>query len=64
MMRRKAPIHLHPETHASDRFADARIEVLPRGERGELSRTALLPDIALGEIDSRIPFLLAALQPR
>ncbi|HEJ7885222.1 TPA: plasmid partitioning/stability family protein [Serratia marcescens] len=61
MTRRKVLIYLRPETHASERFADARIEAHHRGDRGELSRTALLAGIALGEIDSRLPSLLAAL---
>ncbi|MCU6243965.1 plasmid partitioning/stability family protein [Enterobacter asburiae] len=61
MSRRKVLIYLRPETYASERFADARIEARHRGDRGELSRTALLAGIALGEIDSRIPSVLAAL---
>ena len=61
MNRRKVLIYLRPETHASERFADTRIEAHHRGDRGELSRTALLADIALGEIDSRLPSVLAAL---
>jgi hypothetical protein len=61
MNRRKVLIYLRPETHASERFADTRIEAHHRGDRGELSRTALLAGIALGEIDSRLPSVLAAL---
>lgn len=61
MDRRKVLIYLRPETHASERFADARIEAHHRGDRGELSRTALLAGIALGEIDRRLPSVLAAL---
>ncbi len=61
MNRRKVLIYLRPETHANERFADIRIEALPRGDRGELSRTALLAGIALGDIDSRLPSVLAAL---
>ncbi len=61
MTRRKVLIYLRPETHASERFADARIEAHHRGDRGELSRTALLAGIALSEIDSRLPSVLAAL---
>lgn len=61
MNRRKVLIYLRPETHSSERFADARIEAYHRGDRGELSRTALLAGIALGEIDSRLPSVLAAL---
>jgi len=61
MNRRKVLIYLRPETHASERFADTRIEAHHRGDRGELSRTALLAGIALGEIDRRLPSVLAAL---
>lgn len=61
MNRRKVLIYLRPETHSSERFADARIEAHHRGDRGEMSRTALLAGIALGEIDSRLPSMLAAL---
>ncbi|PWI78390.1 plasmid stabilization protein [Enterobacter sp. CGMCC 5087] len=61
MTRRKVLIYLRPKTHASERFADARIEALPRSDRSESSRTALLAGIALGEIDCRLPSVLAAL---
>lgn len=61
MTRRKVLIYLRPAAHASERFADTRIAALPRGDRSELSRTALLAGIALGEIDSRLPSVLAAL---
>ena len=61
MTRRKVLIYLRLETHASERLADARIEAHHRGDRGEMSLTALLAGIALGEIDSRLPSLLAAL---
>ena len=61
MNRRKVLIYLRPETLVSECFADARIEAHHRGDRGELSRTALLAGIALGEIDRRLPSVLAAL---
>lgn len=61
MNRRKVLIYLRLGTHASERFADVRIEALPRRDRSELSRTALLIGIALGEIDNRLPSVLAAL---
>lgn len=61
MTRRKVLIYLRPDTHDSERFADARIEAHHRGDRGEMSRTALLAGIALGEIDSRLPLVMAAL---
>lgn len=61
MNRRKVLIYLRPETHASERLADMRIEAHHRGDRGEMSRTALLAGIALGEIDRRLPSVLAAI---
>ncbi|WP_145504166.1 plasmid partitioning/stability family protein [Yersinia vastinensis] len=61
MIRRKVLIYLRPAANVSERFADARIEALPRGDRRELSRTALLAGIALGEIDRRLPSVLAAM---
>ncbi|WP_370611555.1 plasmid partitioning/stability family protein [Klebsiella aerogenes] len=61
MNRRKVLIYLRPETHASERVADARIEGHHIGNRGEFSRTALLAGIALGEIDTCLPSLMAAL---
>lgn len=61
MNRRKVLIYLRPDTHANERFADTRLEAHHRGDRGELSRTALLAGMALGEIDSRLPSVLAAL---
>lgn len=61
MSRRKVLIYLRPDSYASERFADARVEAHHWGDRGELSRTALLAGIALGEIDSRLPSVLAAL---
>lgn len=61
MSRRKVLIYLRPATHASEHFAETRIEAYHRGDRGELSRTALLAGIALGEVDNRLPSVLAAL---
>ncbi|MGE0972298.1 plasmid partitioning/stability family protein [Klebsiella sp. WOUb02] len=59
--RRKVLIYLRPDISASERFADAKIEAHHRGDRGEMSRTALLAGLALGEIDGRLPSMLAAL---
>lgn len=61
MNRRKVLIYLRSETHASERYADARIEAYHRGDRSDLSRTALLAGIALGEIVLRLLPVLAAL---
>ena len=51
--RRKVLIYLRPDISASERFADAKIEAHHRGDRGDMSRTALLAGLALGEVDSR-----------
>lgn len=59
--RRKVLIYLRPDISASERFADAKIDAHHRGDRGEMSRTALLAGLALGEIDGRLPSMLAAL---
>ena len=59
--RRKVLIYLRPDISASERFADAKVEAHHRGDRGDMSRTALLAGLALGEVDSRLPSMLAAL---
>ncbi|MBL5899768.1 plasmid stabilization protein [Enterobacter asburiae] len=61
MNRRKVLIYLRPETHAGERVADSYLDACPRGDRSEQARTALLAGIALGQIDARLPPLLAAL---
>ena len=45
--RRKVLIYLRPDISASERFADAKIEAHHRGDRGDMSRTALLAGLAL-----------------
>ncbi len=47
--RRKVLIYLRPDISASERFADAKIEAHHRGDRGDMSRTALLAGLALGK---------------
>ena len=42
--RRKVLIYLRPDISASERFADAKIEAHHRGDRGDMSRTALLAE--------------------
>lgn len=59
--RRKILLYLRPDMSASERFADAKIEAYPTRVRGDMSRTALLAGIALGEVDSRLPGMLAAM---
>ena len=44
--RRKVLIYLRPDISASERFADAKIEAHHRGDRGDMSRTALLAGLA------------------
>ena len=43
--RRKVLIYLRPDISASERFADAKIEAHHRGDRGDMSRTALLAGV-------------------
>lgn len=47
--RRKVLIYLRPDISASERSADAKIEAHHRGDRGDMSRTALLAGLALGK---------------
>ena len=53
--RRKVLIYLRPDISASERFADAKIEAHHRGDRGDMSRTALLAGLALGEDAGLVP---------
>ena len=58
--RKKFTLYLHP-----DREADAQamnvIESVPRSGRGELFRNAFIAGLALQQLDSRLPVLLATL---
>lgn len=59
--RRKVLLYLRPEVNDGEQFASDKIGMQPQGERGNYSRTALMAGIALGELDSRLPALLAAM---
>ncbi len=58
--RRKVLIYLRPDISASE-LRGRKSEAHHRGDRGDMSRTALLAGLALGEVDSRLPSMLAAL---
>lgn len=57
--RKKIILYLRPELSEADKFAIKKIEVSP--VQTEAVRTALLAGIALGEIDDRLPSLLASI---
>lgn len=56
--RKKFTLYLHPES-VSDRQAMEVIETVPRSGRGELFRNAFIAGMALQQLDSRLPGLLA-----
>ncbi|MEX5855252.1 plasmid partitioning/stability family protein [Providencia huaxiensis] len=57
--RKKIILYLRPELSDADKFATKKIEESP--VQTEAVRTALLAGIALGEIDDRLPSLLASI---
>ncbi|MFL7771945.1 plasmid partitioning/stability family protein [Proteus terrae] len=57
--RKKIILYLRPELSEADKFATKKIEESP--VQTEAVRTALLAGIALGEIDDRLPSLLASI---
>ncbi|EMB8480633.1 plasmid partitioning/stability family protein [Providencia rettgeri] len=58
--RKKFTLYLHPENDSDNHALDV-IESVPRSRRGEFYREALISGIALNQLDSRLPTLLAAL---
>ncbi|QNP33729.1 hypothetical protein H9S86_25195 [Leclercia adecarboxylata] len=58
--RKKFTVYLHPEQAADNLSLDI-IESVPRNERGELYRRALISGLALHQLDSRVPGLLTIL---
>ncbi|HAT3956109.1 MULTISPECIES: plasmid partitioning/stability family protein [Enterobacter] len=58
--RKKFTLYLHPE-QAADRVSLDIIESVPRNDRGELYRKALISGLALHQLDPRLPGLLALL---
>ena len=61
--RKKLSLYLHPEDSA-DRLALAEIETIPRKNRGELYRQALITGLIMHQLDERIPAILTALFTR
>ncbi|CAD6149883.1 plasmid partitioning/stability family protein [Escherichia coli] len=59
--RRKVLFYLRPGLNASEQYADAKLEGHPLRDRNDMARTAMLAGIALGEVDSRLPPMLASL---
>lgn len=56
--RRKFTVYLHPEQEADKVSLDI-IGSVPRNERGELYRKAIISGLALYQLDPRLPGLLA-----
>ena len=61
--RKKLPLYLHPEDTA-DRLALAEIESIPRKNRGELYRNALITGLIMHQLDERIPAIMTELFTR
>lgn len=61
--RKKFTVYLHPEQAADNLSLDI-IESVPRNERGELYRRALISGLALHQLDPRLPGLLTVLLNR
>ena len=59
--RRKVLIYLRPDISASERFADAKLRPITVATAAICRVPALLAGLALGEVDSRLPSMLAAL---
>lgn len=58
--RKKFTVYLHPDQAADSVSLDI-IESVPRNDRGELYRKALISGLALYHLDPRLPGLLALL---
>lgn len=61
--RKKLSLYLHPEDTA-DRLALAEIESIPRKNRGELYRNALITGLIMHQLDERIPAIMTKLFTR
>ena len=61
--RKKITIYLHPD-ELPDQMALAEIDTVPRKNRGDLYREALISGLVLHQLDSRIPAVLTALSTR
>ncbi|MCE6966299.1 plasmid partitioning/stability family protein [Enterobacter sp. MW07] len=58
--RKKLTVYLHPDKEADSVSLDI-IESVPRNDRGELFRKALISGLALHKLESRLPGLIAVL---
>lgn len=58
--RKKFTVYLHPDQVADKTSLDI-IDSVPRNDRGELYRRALISGLALHQLDTRLPGLLALL---
>jgi len=61
--RKKLTVYLHPDQEADSVSLDI-IESVPRNERGDLYRRSLISGLALHQLDSRLPGLIAVLLDR
>lgn len=61
--RKKLTVYLHPDKEADSASLDI-IESVPRNERGDLFRRSLISGLALHQLDSRLPGLIAVLMSR
>lgn len=61
--RKKLTVYLHPEKEADSVSLDI-IESVPRNDRGDLFRKALISGLALHQLDSRLPGLISILLDR
>lgn len=61
--RKKFTVYLHPDQAADNVSLDI-IESVPRNDRGDLYRRALISGLALHKLDPRLPGLLAVLLDR
>ena len=61
--RKKLTVYLHPDKEADSVSLDI-IESVPRNDRGELFRKALISGLALHKLESRLPGLIAVLLNR
>ncbi|WP_263070860.1 plasmid partitioning/stability family protein [Enterobacter huaxiensis] len=58
--RKKLTVYLHPGKEADSVSLDI-IESVPRNDRGDLFRKALISGLALHQLDSRLPGLISVL---
>lgn len=59
--RRKITVYLHPEDAFADKAALDVLESMPQRVRGDFYRNALISAVALSQVDSRLPAMIAML---